>query len=111
VSGESLAQGLLGGACGALIGIGGAALIGALGISLEASAGAASTGGPMVFGPGGPGTRVAEGSSTVTLGAPVDAGLLLLAIGLALVGGLIAGAVGGIRAGRLRPAEALRSIE
>lgn len=110
VSGESLAQGLLGGACGALIGIGGAALVGALGISLDATAGATSAG-AVPFGPGGPGAKVAEGSSTVTLGAPVDAQLLALAIGLALVGGLVAGAVGGIRAGRLRPAEALRSVE
>ena len=63
-------------------------------------------------GRGGPlGDQVTAGSSTVTLGAPVDAQLLALAIGLALLGGLIAGAVGGIRAGRLRPAEALRSVE
>ena len=47
----------------------------------------------------------------MNLGAPVDLGLLALAIALALVGGLVAGAVGGIRAGRLRPAEALRSVE
>ncbi len=37
--------------------------------------------------------------------------LLLIAVGLAVLGGLIAGAVGGMRAARLRPAEALRSIE
>lgn len=110
VTGESLAQGLVGGAVGALIGIGGAALIGALGISLEASAGATeATGG---FGPIRPGMeQVVAGSSTVTLDAPVDAGLLLLAIVLAVIGGLIAGAVGGTRAARLRPAEALRSVE
>jgi ABC-type antimicrobial peptide transport system permease subunit len=36
---------------------------------------------------------------------------VLLAIGLAMVGGLLAGAAGGLRAARLRPAEALRSIE
>jgi ABC-type lipoprotein release transport system permease subunit len=65
----------------------------------------------MLIGPGGPGSQVAEDSSTVTLDAPVDPQLLLLAIGLALLGGLIAGAVGGVRAGRLRPAEALRSVE
>jgi putative ABC transport system permease protein len=108
VSGESVAQGLIGGAAGALIGLGGAALVGALGISLKASAGTQVAAGP-VFGP--PGAQVTSGSSTVTLGAPVDAQLLLLAIGLAVLGGLIAGAVGGIRAGRLRPAEALRSVE
>jgi len=37
--------------------------------------------------------------------------LLLLAIVLALLGGLVAGAAGGLRAARLRPADALRSIE
>jgi putative ABC transport system permease protein len=41
----------------------------------------------------------------------VDPGLLVLAIGLAIVGGLVAGAAGGLRAARLRPAEALRSAE
>ena len=108
VSGESVAQGLIGGGIGALIGIGGAALIGALGISLQATAGTAQAAGPG-FGP--PGEQVASGSSSVALNAPVDVGLLALAIGLALLGGLIAGVVGGIRAGRLRPAEALRSVE
>lgn len=110
VSGESVVQGLLGGAVGALIGIGGAALIGALDISLEASAGGQTPTGPGAL-IAGPGDQVASGSTTVTLGAPVDAGLLALAIGLALLGGLVAGAVGGIRAARLRPAEALRSVE
>jgi putative ABC transport system permease protein len=47
----------------------------------------------------------------VTLGAPVDAQMIALAIGLAILGGLIAGSVGGLRAARLRPAEALRSVE
>jgi ABC-type antimicrobial peptide transport system permease subunit len=46
----------------------------------------------------------------VSLEAPVDFGLILLAIGLALLGGLIAGSVGGLRAARLRPADALRHI-
>lgn len=111
VSGESVVQGLLGGLAGALIGVGAAALIGALGIDLEASVGTAAG---AVAGPGGGpfGQGAVEaGSSTVSLGAPVDAGMLLLAIGLAVLGGLIAGAVGGLRAARLRPAEALRSVE
>lgn len=113
ISGESMAQGLLGGAAGAVIGIGAAALIGALGISLEASvASDVATGGlgPPDGGPFGQGA-VETGSSVVTLGAPVDAGVLLMAIGLAVLGGLIAGAAGGLRAARLRPAEALRSVE
>jgi putative ABC transport system permease protein len=36
--------------------------------------------------------------------------VLLLAVGLAILGGLLAGAIGGWRAARLRPAEALRSV-
>ncbi len=45
------------------------------------------------------------------LTAPVDAGLIVLAISLALLGGLLAGAAGGLRAARLRPAVALRHID
>jgi ABC-type antimicrobial peptide transport system permease subunit len=111
VTGESVVQGLVGGLAGAVIGLGGAALIGTLGISLDASVPAEQSGfGPAPAGAFGSGA-VETGSSTVTLDAPVDFGLLLLAIGLAVVGGLIAGAVGGGRAARLRPAEALRSVE
>jgi putative ABC transport system permease protein len=111
ISGESVAQGLLGGVVGALIGIGGALVIDALGLTLTASAGATIAGfGPPGGGPFGQG-QVAAGSSTVGLTAPIDVGILLLAIGLAVLGGLVAGAVGGSRAARLRPAEALRSVE
>ena len=108
ITGESVAQGLLGGAAGALIGIGAAALIGSLGISLEATADAVASAGPG-FAP--PGAVAEAATSTVTLGAPVDAGLIAAAVGLAVLGGLFAGAVGGSRAARLRPAEALRSVE
>jgi ABC-type antimicrobial peptide transport system permease subunit len=107
VTGESLVQGALGGLLGAAIGIGGAAVIDAIGPTLEASVEAESSGGFGSFGQG----TVTAGSTDVALGAPVDPGLLGLALGLALVGGLVAGAAGGLRAARLRPAEALRSAE
>jgi putative ABC transport system permease protein len=119
VTGESLMQGALGGVVGALLGIGGAAAINAVGISLKASVAAPATptpgpgggpgGGPIagIFGQG----QVASGSTDVALHAPVDAGLIVLAIALALLGGLIAGSMGGLRAARLRPAEALRHID
>jgi ABC-type antimicrobial peptide transport system permease subunit len=107
VTGESLVQGALGGLLGAAIGIGGAAIIDAIGPTLEASVERQSGGS---FGPFGQG-NVTAGSTDVVLGAPVDPGLLLLAIGLAMFGGLLAGAAGGLRAARLRPAEALRSME
>ncbi len=108
IGGESLAQGLLGGAIGVAIGIGATALIGAIGISLEATA--SSEGGGILgrfLGEG----QVATGATEVTLDAPLDGGLLLIAVVLAVLGGLIAGVVGGLRAARMRPAEALRSLE
>jgi ABC-type lipoprotein release transport system permease subunit len=46
----------------------------------------------------------------VALDAPVDARLIALAVGLALLGGLVAGSAGGLRAARLRPADALRHL-
>ena len=108
VTGESLATGALGGLLGAAIGIGGAGIIAAIGPTLEASVEAQP--GTGVAGPFGQGD-VTAGSADVVLDAPVDPGLLALAIGLAIVGGLLAGAAGGLRAARLRPAEALRSAE
>lgn len=105
VTGESVAQGVLGGLLGALVGIGGAALVGAVGPTLEATVAAPTQAGP--FGQG----AVQAGTSTVTLDAPVSLTLILLAVGLALAGGLVSGAVGGLRAARLRPADALRNIE
>jgi putative ABC transport system permease protein len=123
VAGESVAQGLLGGLIGAAIGLAAAALVGALGITLQASVAAqgggaqpgGGGGGPMVIGPGGGGPgfgqgQVTSGSTDVALGAPVDPKLLLIAVGLAVVGGLVAGCAGGLRAARLRPAEALAHI-
>ena len=109
ITGETLVQGLIGGLAGAALGIGGAALITAFAPTLKATVAQAGQQGfgPLAFGQG----RIASGSQTVTLTAPVDVGLVLLAVGLAILGGLIAGAAGGSRAARLRPAEALRSVE
>ena len=111
ISGESIAQGLLGGAVGAALGIAGALVIDALGITLKATVASQSGGfGPPGAGPFGQG-QVTPGASSVALNAPIDAGVLLLAMALAILGGLVAGAIGGARAARLRPAEALRSVE
>jgi ABC-type antimicrobial peptide transport system permease subunit len=106
VSAESVIQGMLGGIAGALLGVGGAALVTALDLKLEASVPESdASGGP--FGTG----DVTTGATEVVLGAPVAVGPLLLAVALAVVGGLVAGGAGGLRAARLRPAEALRSTE
>lgn len=108
VTGESLLQGLLGGVLGVVIGVGGALLIGALGLTLKATVAQASGGG---FGPFGQGAAVSSGSTTLKLTAPISISLILLAVALAVAGGLVSGAVGGLRAARLRPADSLRHLD
>jgi ABC-type antimicrobial peptide transport system permease subunit len=110
VTGESLIQSVLGGLLGIVVGLGGAALITAFAPTLKATVAQAATRGPGFFGPFGQGA-VSAGSTSVSLTAPVSLGLVGLAVGLALLGGLISGAVGGFRAARLRPADALRHID
>jgi ABC-type antimicrobial peptide transport system permease subunit len=111
VTGESLGQGLLGGALGVVLGIGGALLVDALAPTLEATvASDAVQGGPRFAGPFGQGA-VDTSSTDVALDASVSIALILGAVGLALLGGLVAGAVGSLRAARLRPADALRHID
>ena len=109
VTGESLIQGLLGGALGVLLGIAGALAIGAFGPTLEATVSTIAEQGPR-FGPFGQGA-VEPSATEVALDAPVSAATVIWAVGLALLGGLVAGAVGSLRAARLRPADALRHID
>jgi putative ABC transport system permease protein len=114
VAGESTVQAFLGGAIGVVVGIASVLIINAAGITLGASA-STTTGpgggaaGPVGGGFGGAAAAVAE-TTDVVLNAPITAAVLALAAGIALLGGLIAGAFGGWRAARLRPAEALRSV-
>jgi ABC-type antimicrobial peptide transport system permease subunit len=110
VTGESLFVGLLGGAFGVVLGIGGAFLVAAFAPSLEATVAAGATEGPRFIGPFGQGA-VEQAATEVSLDAPVSVTLILGAVALALLGGLIAGAVGSMRAARLRPADALRHID
>ena len=110
VTGESLFQGLLGGGVGIVLGLTGAAMIAAFAPSLKATVSSA-TSQPVGFrGPFGQGA-VEDASTSVALGAPVSLSLLVGAVALAVLGGLIAGAVGSLRAARLRPADALRHID
>jgi ABC-type antimicrobial peptide transport system permease subunit len=108
VTGESLLQGLLGGVFGAVIGVVGALVIGTLGLTLKATVASVASGG---FGPFGQGAVNTGGSTTLELTAPISIGLIGLAIALAVAGGLISGAIGGLRAARLRPADALRNLD
>ena len=52
-----------------------------------------------------------KGRTTVHLSAPVTIDIIILAVVLAVAGGLIAGMLGGWRAARLRPAAALGRVE
>jgi ABC-type antimicrobial peptide transport system permease subunit len=105
VAGESLATGILGGVVGIGLGVVVALLIDAFGPSLSAS----STTGSDFANLGVSTVRTATHS--VSLTAPVGLGVLAIGFGLALLGGLIAGTAGALRAARLRPADALRQVE
>jgi ABC-type antimicrobial peptide transport system permease subunit len=117
VTGEALLQGVLGGVLGILVGVAGALLIEAAAPTLKATFAEAAQQGPGFIGrAGGGGGPFGQGevtteSTTVEVGAPISFGLMLAAVGLAVLGGLVAGAVGGLRAARLRPADALRHID
>lgn len=114
VLGESTVVGVMGAAMGVVLGIGGARLIAHYSPELKATMGNTMqlpAGAP----PGADGALKALGgvaqTVTVHLSAPVSLDLVLVAAGLAVAGGLLAGAFGGWRAARLRPADALRRVD
>jgi ABC-type antimicrobial peptide transport system permease subunit len=109
VIGESTLQGLLGGLLGAAAGVGGAALAVRFAPALQATAASAANSGAGFFGLG----QVAAAgpaSASIPLSAPVSLPILAAALGLAVLGGLLAGGAGALRAARLRPADALREL-
>lgn len=112
VAGESMVQGLIGGAVGLVLGIAGIVLINVLRPTVAAnSAGQGAGPAGMGAGPtGGGGGMLQTPAADVVLQAPFTPWVLVAAIGLAVLGGLVAGAFGGWRAARLSPAEALRSV-
>jgi len=138
VLGESVAIGIVGGVVGVGLGFLGAGLVnhfsGSLSASLGSATGSATPGGARRFGgafpsgaafPGGGGGGTVGGSgfrgafadagrtaSTVAvhLSAPVTITAIVAAVGLAILGGLIAGGFGGWRAAQLRPAAALSKV-
>ncbi|CAM5452853.1 ABC transporter permease [Streptomyces canus] len=113
VVGEAMVNGLLGGALGIALGLAGAYVVTAISPTLQAQlGGGGGTGGPAGGGFGGGfGRRAAAKTLDVSLTAPVSLTTVSIAVGLAVAGGLIAGAFGGWRASRLRPADALRRVE
>ena len=132
VAGESVVQGLIGGAVGLALGVLAVWAVNLAGITLSGASGGVTMGGPGGLMPAGAvqggntapdgggggafGERAdafagAAGNAVDTvLQAPVSLWIVLAAIGLAVLGGLLAGVVGGQRAAKLRPAEALRSL-
>jgi ABC-type lipoprotein release transport system permease subunit len=120
IMGESLIQGLIGGVVGIVLGLAGSTIVTAVAPTLSATLGGGNSGGQnqqAAQGGGGPGggggfRRFAAAAQTVDvhLSAPVTLGVILLAVGLAVAGGLVAGTLGGWRAARMRPSAALRQV-
>ncbi|MFJ9056498.1 FtsX-like permease family protein [Streptomyces sp. NBC_00111] len=118
VVGEALVNGLMGGVLGIAVGLAGAYAVTAVSPTLSAQLGSTGGGGGMggggmgggPMGGGGPGRQTASKTLDIALTAPVSLTTILVAVGLAVAGGLIAGAFGGWRASRLRPADALRRV-
>ncbi|MFE7109607.1 ABC transporter permease [Streptomyces sp. NPDC057575] len=118
VVGEALVNGLLGGVLGIGIGLAGAYLVTVISPTLTAQLGSSGGGmgggmggGAFMGGEGGPGRAAASRTLDIALTAPVSLSVILIAVALAVAGGLIAGGFGGWRASRLRPADALRRVE
>lgn len=135
VAGESVVQGLIGGVIGVAVGLLGVLVVNMIAPTLSGSisrgtvdaaartgtggggtgTGGTGFGGGAGFGGGGGGfagarTAAANATTDIALHAPVTVWVIVIAVGLAILGGLIAGAIGGWRASRLRPAAALRSV-
>jgi putative ABC transport system permease protein len=117
VLGESLVTGVAGAILGIGVGIGATAVISAIAPSLSATVGEdPGTAAPenVSFNGGGVNHTAVSGydhTVAVHLTAPVSVTVILLAVLLALGGGLLSGSVGGWRAARLRPAAALSRVE
>lgn len=112
IAGESLFQGFLGGVLGVVLGLIAAAAITAFGPELKATFDSGTGNSGPFFGPPGAQQAVANAASTtVKLAADVSPALIVGAVGLAILGGLLSGTVGALRAARLRPADALRHID
>ncbi|WP_372984180.1 ABC transporter permease [Microbacterium sp.] len=113
VAGESMVQGLIGGVVGLALGIAGIVVIDLVKPTVAAAAASTAEGGPggMGGGPTGGGDMFqTQQAADIVLHAPFTPWVLVAAVGLAVLGGLVAGAFGGWRAARLSPAEALRSV-
>jgi putative ABC transport system permease protein len=109
VLGESLAAGALGAAAGVGLGFAGAAIIAGVARPLSATAPSSAIGSmQQVVGAGG--TALGNRTVVVPFSPHISGGVIVLALILALVGSLLAGALGSWWIARLRPATALRLV-
>jgi putative ABC transport system permease protein len=110
---ESLVVGVIGAVLGIALGFGGAVLIDAIAPKLSATIaqnpGSTPAQGALINSSGIHHLTLPGGVHTVTVdvSAPVSITTIVLAVVLAMAGALIAGSLGGWRAARLRPAQAL----
>jgi anti-sigma factor RsiW len=111
LGGGSLLLAVLGGGIGIALGYVAAAAVGAFSPALTATTtGVPGFTGSSLSGLFGQSTEAVAQTSTLSLSAPIRPSTLALGVVFAVVGGILAGAVGGWRAARLSPAEALRNV-
>ncbi len=115
VAGESVVQGAIGGVAGLVIGLAGILAINLISPTISTAPtaqtfGPGGEGGPMGGGGGTFGGAMQSAGTDIVLSAPITLWVVVAAVGIAVLGGLVAGAFGGWRAARLSPAEALRSV-
>jgi ABC-type antimicrobial peptide transport system permease subunit len=113
VMGESVTIGIIGGAIGVALGFAGAAIINSVAPHLTASIPQAT--GQRIETAGGGGaaqsfTPTVNHTVAVPMSATVTAAAVVVAVLLAIAGGLLAGSFGGWRIARLRPADALARV-
>jgi putative ABC transport system permease protein len=117
VLGESVAMGVVGAVVGVGLGFAGAAIIRKVAPKLSATVPGQSGGlfqSSSASGGGGPVTRVIGGPAShtvsVLLSPSITVSVIVLAVVLAVAGGLVAGSFGSWRIARLRPADALSRV-
>jgi len=113
VLGESLALGIAGAAAGVGLGFAGVAIFAAV-APKSATVPRPPGASPYATGPGVPTGELDPATAShvvvIPLHTPVSAGVIALAVVLAVAGGLLAGALGSWRIARLRPADALALV-
>jgi putative ABC transport system permease protein len=109
VLGESVTMGIAGAAAGTGLGFVGVATIAAIAPTLSATAPSSAIGSMQQVIQAG-GTVLGNRAVVVPLSPSITLGVILVAVLLAMLGGLLAGAFGAWRIARLRPADALTRV-